>query len=294
MSRRRTTVLNPPSSPEVFPLGAVAFQEESEWVRSSWVDSFLDWRYFTTSWQREKASSQSKTQVTIWSGTYAHVFNIMMSLALITVFKVYGGSSLSTLSAFCTYFSQVGLIFDNIINAIGKFVGEGSTLRLLSKVRVLFHVVGIPLLAIPVTEVAVASNVLSAGTQHVISTLAMLLASVEFLKWSAYDIRKLKLVDLRSSKDHEGAYLAGTLAYTSGKFLELVLPAVFLVLYEMIIGCSIVHGGDQSMFRTGLLLIVSAVATLLSCAIPGRPDIQLYGENLHGGMLFSILSSIRI
>jgi hypothetical protein len=275
-------------------MGAVAFQEESQWVRSSWADSFLDWRYFTTSWQHEKAGSQSKAQETIWSGTYSHVINIVMSLALITVFQGYSGSSLSTFSAFCTYFSQVGLIYDNIINAIGKFVGEGPTLRLLSKVRVLFHVVGIPLLAIPITEVAIACNVLSAGTHHIVSTLAMLLASFEFLKWSAYDVRHLKLVDLRSSKDHKGAYLAGTLAYTTGKVFELVLPAVLLVLYEMVIGCSIVHCGDPSMFRTGLLLIVSGVATLLSCAIPGRPDIQLYGENLHGGMIFSALASIRI
>jgi hypothetical protein len=78
----------------------------------------------------------------------------LISLTIMILFTFYGRSnnSYSNMSAFCMHFSQLGLMFNNSINAIGKYIGEGSSLRILSKGRFLFHVVGILLLGIPVTE----------------------------------------------------------------------------------------------------------------------------------------------
>jgi hypothetical protein len=274
-----------------------SFYEESQWIRLSLVDLVLlgggRWRWMILDPNKSRNKKSDHEVGDFYRGIMTYMINVLISLTFMILFTVYGRSdhSCSIVSAFCIYFSQLGLLFDNVINALGKYIGEGSNLRLLSKGRFLFHVVGIPLLAIPLTEVAVAHDVFGDTTQSVMTCLVSSWAVFELFHWLNYDSNELKLVDLRDSKDHKGSYLAGTLAYTSGKFLELVLPCIMLIFYELAIGCSIlIYGTDSTTSRVGFLLAVSATATLISCAVPGRPDIQLYGENFHGGMIWVALA----
>ena len=267
-----------------------SFYEETEWIRASlaWftLSDFGLWRTAT-----QKTSEKEKEEGCFGRGVQTHMLNALISLTLIIIiFAFFSRSSLFfSWSVFCILFSQLGLIYDNLVNAFGKNIGEGQNLRLLSKGRFLFHVVGIPLLTIPVTEVGVSQGVLGADTQSAMTSVALFWAVFEFFHWLSFDINQLKLVDLRGCKDHKAPYLAGTLAYTSGKFLELVLPCVWLIFYELAVGSCILWNDPSSSFRVGLLLATSALMTLLSCTIPGRPDIQLYGENFHGGMILVAL-----
>lgn len=272
--------------------GSCSFYEESQWIRRlSFADLSPGWQQ---PWADPPKKSKQRGEELIGSGTSTHVLNILISVTLLLIFLFYQSEEsyfYSTLSSFCTQLIQLGLIYDNSINAMGKYIGEGPNLQLLSKGRVLFHVVALPLLAIPITEVATAHGIFSESTLAAITKIVMLWASLEFLHWFNYDIKKLQLIDLRASKDHKGAYLAGTLAYTSGKFFELVLPAILLVVYEMCIGCLILYSSssEQAWSQAGIFLIISGAFTLAASAIPGRPDIQLYSESFHGGMIWVAL-----
>ena len=189
-------------------------------------------------------------------------------------------------------FGQLGLVYENLIIASGKFVGEGEALRMFSKARFIFHVVGIPLLAIPITDVAIHCNVFEPYAGSIIQTLLTLYALIEFCLWLPYDINQLKVVDLRDSDHHVSPYLAGTLAYTSGKVVELALPAILLVFYEFLIGWKL--SCMCPALLAGQLLSASAVITFLACATKGRPDIQLLGENIHGGLIWAAVASLKI
>jgi hypothetical protein len=272
--------------------GSCSFYEESQWIRRlSFADLFPGWQQ---PWADPPKKTKQRGEEFIGSGTSTHIINVLISVTLLLIFLFYQSEEscfCSTLSSFCTQLIQLGLIYDNTINAMGKYIGEGPTLQLLSKGRVMIHVVALPLLAIPITEVATAHDIFSELTLSTVTKLVMLWASLEFLHWFNYDIKNLHLVDLRGSKDHKGAYLAGTLAYTSGKFFELVLPAILLVVYEMCIGCLILYNSspEQAWSQAGIFLTISGAFTLAASAIPGRPDIQLYSENFHGGMIWVAL-----
>ena len=224
----------------------------------------------------------------VGNGTAIHVINVLISMGLMLLFALYRGQN-SKFSIFCLTFCQLGLIFDNVINALGKHIGEGTNLRNLSKGRFLFHVAGIPLLAVPITEVASEAGIFTERASTLIVTSVTSWAIFDFCNWLFYDIRKLKLVDLRGSMVHDAGYLAGTLAYTSEKIVEMVLPCILLVLYELTIGCAVLYFCDETTTKIGIIMVLSAILTGLSCTVPGRPDIQLYGENLHGGMIWIAL-----
>ena len=262
--------------------------KETEWIRASLADLAI---FGCGPWNAQKVTKKEKEEGCFRRGVHTHMLNALLSLTLIVIILVFFGShSLSSFwSAFCIMFSQLGLIYDNLVNALGKYIGEGQNLCLLSKVQFLFHAVGIPLLAIPVTEVGVSQGVvLGADTQFIMTSVALFWAAFELFRWLSYDKKDLKLVDLRCCKGHKAPYLAGTLAYTSGKFLELVLPCILLIFYELTVGCCILWN-DLKPSLIGLFLTTSALTTLLFSTIPGGPDIQLYGENFHGCMIAAIL-----
>jgi hypothetical protein len=227
-----------------------------------------------------------------WAGTTIHLMNIVISMAIALFFLFYGGSY-SLLSCFCMGFSQFGLIYDNGVAAIGKFIGEkGHQLRILSKGRMILHGVCMPLLAIPITEVASFHGTISDATEWIITTLLLVYATYELFRWFAYDVAHLTLIDMRTSKKHQNSRLAGSLSYTSGLVFELVFPCVGLIMYELIIGSLLLLQAVPDS-RAGILLIVSALLTLLSCgSMQSRPDIQLYGENFHSLVIWGVLTMI--
>lgn len=195
--------------------------------------------------------------MTLPRGTMAHLVNVMIAILVLVWFISYEyfewrytkkdpvqsssfGSTFSVTSMRCIYLSQLGLIYDNGVNAFGRYVGEGRFLRILNKYRFVWHVTAMPLLAIPVTEIATRQSVYEDITQQWIVTLLIAWSLIDFAKWNmCQDPKKLRLVDVRSSQAHQGSYLSGTLAYTSEAFWELVLPPVILVLYELLIGTTI-------------------------------------------------------
>jgi len=204
---------------------------------------------------------------------------------------------------------EIGVVYDNLINGIGyRIFGEGKRLRFLSKIRYIMHAVGLPLLFIPITDLLLLSTLenddkkddhyhLTYIAKKIFSTMVYLFVTYEFLWWINYDKNKLLLVDLRQSPNHRGNHLSGTLTYKSpDKFLELVLPAILLVLYEIFTGCYLIYISSNNIDPenqntitgntriAGYMLLLSGIVTLLTSSIRGRPDIQLYGENFLVGL----------
>lgn len=236
---------------------------------------------------------------------------------------------LSNISLYCLYFSQLGLIYDNMVNAVGQYVGEGSLLRTLNQGRFVWHITSMPLLGIPLSEWSSRQGLWTESTASTIASTLLLVSAMEFIKWTFYfhPERDLKVVDLRHiTSPSRGPYLPGTLAYTSGKIWEMVVPPVLLVCCEIILSIMVLMrsmrhescassdssaGQDYSIsnFDTtsgnmdwimllwtfcrpahsdALLLSLCGLVTLLSSAMAFRRlEIQPSGELLHGVLLWS-------
>jgi hypothetical protein len=281
-----------------------SWHEESQWLRHSFKSLFL---FISTgnhcyphkihpphnTYKQQQKQQDDHT----WKSTQVHLLNVLISLLLMVVFAVMSAeSSHSLVSSFCMYFGQFGLIYDNGINALGKYIAQGDTLRKFSKPRFWLHAVGIPLLGIPITEIATVHGIYdpSSTTGPAIQTILLVYAFYEILHWSRYDINDLQLVDLRASTRHQGSYMSGTLAYTTSgnKKLELVLPVVLLVLYELVIGLLLLLLWNDSTCISGIGLVLSSTITLMTSSIRSRPDIQLFGENFHNSMIWAVLALI--
>jgi hypothetical protein len=185
-------------------------------------------------------------------------------------------------------------------------MGQGDTLRKFSKPRFWLHAVGIPLLGYSITEIATVHGIYnpsscttsSTNTGSAIQNMLLAYAFYESLNWSRYDVNDMQLVDLRASTQHQGNYMSGTLAYTvtSGKKkLELVLPVVLLVLYELVIGILLIWQDSSTgsiICISGVGLVSSSTITLMTASLQSRPDIQLFGENFHNSMICAVLALI--
>jgi hypothetical protein len=221
-------------------------------------------------------------------GTRTHLINGLTSLAVLCGFAlIKGRRTCSALSSFALFFAFTGLFLDNMINASGKFVGTGRKLQLLTKLRLMLHGGGIPLLLVPIVEAAFFQGLLKAQVASRILVGCTGFALYELFHWSAYDSNKFQVVDNRDSPEHSVRYLAGTLTYTSGKVLQCVLPAAFLSLFEVTIGALLFK---QSL--AGAFLLTAGLVSLGSCSVPKRPDIQLYGETVGVGLLWAAAACV--
>lgn len=217
------------------------------------------------------------------------------------------------------YLSQLGLVYDNGVRAMGRYLGEGQLLRSLSKHRFTLHVTVIPLLGITVTEIAGRYSLVD-GTMH--RWICSLLSGWSFLdltKWQFFrHSQHLQVVDNRAGHANQGPFLSGTLSYTSGSIWEMCIPPILLVLYELLVGVVILRKAefplpclpldkeswlltDQAWEALGqyhdscstppwsaIYLILSAVLTLsTSCKSLRYPELQLFGENIHGILLWA-------
>lgn len=303
MSRIRPLYYPPSVHPTVV---GCSWHEESQWLRRFFKGLLLTGNRHPHNSHRPHNNShrQQRQQLEdhIWKSTEVHLLQALISLILMAVFAITSAeSSHSLVSSFCMYFGQFGLIYDNGINALGKYMGQGDTLRKFSKPRFGLHAVGIPLLGYCITEVATAHGIYGQDSSSTITsgpaiqTMLLVYAVYEIFHWSRYDINDLQLVDLRASTQHEGNYMSGTLAYTTSdnKKLELVLPVVLLVGYELVIGLLLLWRQDSSTCSiSGVGLVSSSTITLMTCSIPSRPDIQLFGENFHNSMIGAVLALI--
>ena len=80
----------------------------------------------------------------ISKGTRVHLINGITSLMVLSKFMFFmnGRRTCSCLSSIALLFGFIGLAFDNIVNACGKYIGCGRKLRLLTKCRLIFHGAG--------------------------------------------------------------------------------------------------------------------------------------------------------
>ena len=80
----------------------------------------------------------------ISKGTRVHLINGITSLIVLSKFMFFmnGRRTCSCLSSIALLFGFIGLAFDNIVNACGKYIGCGRKLRLLTKCRLIFHGAG--------------------------------------------------------------------------------------------------------------------------------------------------------
>ena len=82
-------------------------------------------------------------QSNISKGTKIHLINGITSLSVLSKFMfMTGRRTCSCLSSIALLYGFIGLAFDNIVNASGKYVGKGKKLRLLTKCRLIFHGTG--------------------------------------------------------------------------------------------------------------------------------------------------------
>ena len=146
----------------------------------------------------------------------------------------------------------------------------------------------VPLLSIPIIEAAFFQGLLSAQVASKMMLFCTSFSFYELLNWLLYDSSRLEVVDNRDSSEHSVRYLAGTLTYTSGKVLQCVLPAAILSLSQVIIGSLLFKKESWA----GVWLLASGLVSLISCAIPKRPDVQLYGETASVGLLWATAACV--
>jgi hypothetical protein len=185
-------------------------------------------------------------------------------------------------------FSFSGLFADNMINGLGRFLGEGKALRRLTKVRLMFHGAAIPLMFIPIIEASVCYGLIRGRIARVAMGASMFGSVCELLQWFTYDTAKLQVVDNQESSEHSIRYLAGTLSYTSGKVLKCVLPVAILCLFSLGVGSAVLWTRSAP---AGNFLVASGLVSLLSGGVQ-RPDIQLYGEPISMALIWATIVSL--
>ena len=222
------------------------------------------------------------------TGTRTHIINSVTSLAMLSRLIVMSGRrSCSALSTSALLLGFVGLFYDNAINALGKYVGTGRTLRVLTKFRLLFHGVGVPFLMVPIVEASFFQGLIGGPTASKMLLTCGAFALYELVHWLWYDSNHLQVVDNRDSTEHSVRYLAGTLTYTSGKVLQCVLPAALLSLFQLSTGALLFRKSIA-----GVWLLLSGLVSFASCAVPKRPDVQLYGETVSTALLWAAAASM--
>jgi hypothetical protein len=207
----------------------------------------------------------------------------------------------------CMAFSLTGTIYDNVINAVTRYIihpadtdnSDNDFLLQLHKLRFVWHAISMPLLAIPVTEMAARTSLFDESTCFAASALFAVMSLFEGYKtFTHMDVATdLKLVDNRTSKSDRSMSLLGVMSYTTTRPMEVVIPAVLLVLYETLLGADLVLQSATSAsslldFATTagspLLLLACGVSTLGASGMArAKPEIQLLSEHSHMALLWS-------
>jgi hypothetical protein len=143
----------------------------------------------------------------------------------------------------------------------------------------------IPLLFLPIIEIASICGLFSAGAAKTISGLIAAFALHETFDWLRFDIQKMVLVDNRDSTTPSTRALPGTLWYSSGKVLKNIVPVATLQLFLLIMGSILWRRNVPA----GPLMLVSGVSCLLSCSLQ-RPDVQALGETVMVGLLWKAVA----
>lgn len=228
---------------------------------------------------RQKSTRSATLQV-------AAMINICLNLImlLILIFRT-AHDEISIMSRLVLLFSFISLSFDHAVVALGAYIGESRTLKILSKLRCGFHAIAMPLLFLPISEVCTRVDLISKTTDNLTISISILLAAHEAMVWYKYDIHDLVLLDRRDSVVNTGLSFAGSLSYISGRGFKAFAPAILFNLFALYVGMYLLWNGFSGEF-----LFVSAMTTLVSNVL-NKPFLQMLGETV---LLGSILRTLMV
>ena len=266
--------------------------------------------------QSSIATLQQSTTTLIPYGIRVHMLNTGIGLTQLQGFandmqsSIVDSSSHPQIHEFtllCMAFSLTGTIYDNVINAVTRYIirptdtdnSSNDVLLQLHKLRFVWHAISMPLLAIPVTEIASRTSLIDESTCLAVSAFSATMSLFEGYKTFMHmDVATdLKLVDNRNSKSDRSMSLLGVMSYTTTRPMEVVIPAVLLVLYETLLGGDLVLQSATSASSlvdfvttasSPLLLFACGVSTLGASGMAReKPEIQLLSEHSHMALLWS-------
>lgn len=231
-------------------------------------------------------------------GDVCHFLNVAIGGVLLGLLIAFPGENreVAALSVLAIYAGQFGIMYDNMVNGIGKYLGEGKLLRVLSKYKFLMHDAVTPMLAYPVTEIAARHGLINHSTESMLQFVLIVSSTIAAFYWHEKDSSHLPVLDLRESKDNDSGYLAGTLLYRSGYLWKMLYKSILLVLYEIIVGFVIllqeanfdsVASLTSSLPMDGFFLSACGVLTLYGSSKRNEdPALQLYGEHQHNFLIW--------
>ena len=155
-------------------------------------------------------------------GTKTHLYNALLGLTIplllfgsrMPFLWSYLSDHQALLSILIIEGSFLGLVIENMINASGKYLGEGMALRKLTRIRLALHGLTIPSCFIPVIELGKRAKLFSTRVSKIGMGICLSYAFAELIEWLfIYDINDLKVVDNSDveSYDHHPRYMKGTL-----------------------------------------------------------------------------------
>ena len=155
-------------------------------------------------------------------GTKTHLYNALLGLTIplllfgsrMPYLWSYLSDHQALLSILIIEGSFIGLVIENMINASGKYVGEGMALRKLTRIRLALHGLTIPSCFIPVIELGKRAKLFSTKVSKIGTCICLSYAFAELIEWLfIYDINDLEVVDNSDveSYDHHPRYMKGTL-----------------------------------------------------------------------------------
>lgn len=213
------------------------------------------------------------------SGTKAHIAILSVVAASYVMFmKKCVGTKLCRAVMSVT---SLSLMYDNLIMAMGKYIGEGAALRKLSKLRSVAHSLCIPLTFLPILEIIPKHGLASASVVRSIGYLVVGITVHEVFHWMCFDHEKLILVDNRHSAESTARTMPGMLYYTSGKILKMLLPVAILEVLILGVGSMLWRRGAAA----GLWMVVAGLVSLITCSLQ-RPGVQALGETMMISLLW--------
>jgi len=235
---------------------------------------------------------------TVPYGTKVHLFNAMLGLSIPML--LFGKtipfiSSLSLvdnqflLSSLIIEGGFIGMVIDNLINGFGRYIGEGSKLRNLTRIRLALHGLTVPSMFVPAIELGKHARIISSRVSRFAIGFFLSYAFVEVIEWLfLYDVDELQVVDNSDldSKKNNSRYIDGVLSYTCGKVVKCVVPAVTLCLSTMAMGNLMRVRGVAA----GPWLLGAGGLSFAACSC-GRADIQAFGETTQLTMTMAALAS---
>ena len=206
------------------------------------------------------------------TGTKVHIAVLtLISASYVILMRTCAGTRLCRAVMTMNSFA---LMSDNLISAMGKYIGEGTALRKLAKIRIIAHCLS-NLTLLPIAEIVHKHGLISASLAKSIGCVVVGVVLLEIFDWMRFDQSKLILLDNRRSASSTTRNMPGTMHYTSGKVLKMLLPVAILHLVMLAVGSILWSRGASA----GLWMVVAVAVSAFSCSLR-KPEMELLGESI--------------